>query len=165
MWSSRIQTTAALVRAIQAAPQRPDVFVNVSGVSIYPPDGRTYTETMQPPPEYDFMSRLCHHWEEAANLPADVLAAGTRLVKVRCGVVLGREGGMVASLWPPFKMGVGGRIGDGLQPLPWIHADDIVGLIRYAVETPAIRAAVLNGVAPELVTNAEFTKVMGWGER
>lgn len=158
VWCSRINTTRALVRAIDAAPQRPDVFVNVSGVSIYPADDVVYTESSAPLPEYDFMSKLCHHWEESANLPANVLAAGTRCVKIRCGVVLGRESGMIASLLPPFQWGVGGRVGNGCQPLPWIHADDIVGLIRFAVETPAIRMAVLNGVAPQIVTNGEFTK-------
>lgn len=161
VWSSRVNTTAALVRAITAAPQRPAVFVSVSGVSVYPPDGRTYTELSQPLREYDYMSKLCHRWEEAANLPAEVLAGGTRLVKVRCGVVLGREGGMVQSLWPAFWWGVGGRVGDGTQPLPWIHADDIVGVVRHAVETPSIQLAVLNGVAPQCITNAEFTKVRG----
>lgn len=117
-----------------------------------------HTESGAPLREFDFMSKLCHHWEEAANLPADVLDAGTRCVKIRCGVVLGREGGMIASLLPPFRCGVGGRVGSGCQALPWIHADDIVGLIRFAIETPAIRLAVLNGVAPQIVTNAEFTR-------
>lgn len=161
VWCSRVNTTAALVRAIAAADRPPDVFVSISGVSIYPPDGRTYTETTATPIEYDFMSKLCHHWEEAANLPAEVLAAGTRLVKIRCGVVLGREGGMVAALWPTFRLGLGGRVAGGEQPLPWIHADDIAGLVRHAVETPTMRLAVLNGVAPQIVTNAEFTKVCG----
>lgn len=73
--------------------------------------------------------------------------------------MLGREGGMIASMWPPFSLGLGGRIGAGTQPLPWIHADDIVGLIRFGMESPSVNRAVLNGVAPQIVTNSEFTKV------
>lgn len=73
--------------------------------------------------------------------------------------MLGREGGMIASMLPPFLLGLGGRIGSGQQPLPWIHADDIVGLIRFGIDTPTINRAVLNGVAPQIISNAEFTKV------
>lgn len=66
---------------------------------------------------------------------------------------------MIASMLPPFLLGLGGRVGTGTQPLPWIHADDIVGLIRFGIDTTTINRAVFNGVAPQIITNAEFTKV------
>lgn len=73
---------------------------------------------------------------------------------------MGREGGMIKSMLPPFLLGLGGRVGTGTQTWPWIHADDIVGLIRFGIDTPTINRAVLNGVAPQIITNAEFTKVI-----
>lgn len=77
MWSSRINTTGALVKAISLAPNKPSVFVNLSGVSIYPADGETYSEDSPPVPPTDYMSKLCHRWEEAANLNDTIT---TRLV-------------------------------------------------------------------------------------
>lgn len=79
-------------------------------------------------------------------------------MRVRTGVVIGRNGGMIKSLKLPFWFGVGGQIGDGKQQLPWIHIDDLCQLIKYSIENNKV-SGVLNGVAPDIVTNGEFTKV------
>lgn len=74
--------------------------------------------------------------------------------------MLGREGGMIQSLMLPFWLGLGGRIGGGKQPLPWIHIIDLCELIRFCIETKSIDKAILNGVAPDIITNEQFTKVI-----
>lgn len=150
VWNSRVNTTSALVRAIAQETDKKVVFVNISGVSLYPADDKVHDES-SPCVSSDYMSRLCVEWERAATL------APCRTVKIRTGVVLGREGGMIANLYTPFFFGLGGPVGEGKQPLPWIHIDDLCRLIQYAVETESVEG-VLNGVAPELVTNLQFSK-------
>lgn len=152
VWNSRINSTSSIVKAIKASTVKPDVFVNISGVSHYKPnDKKIYTED-DAGEDYDFMSKLCMEWEKAATISSD---AGVRNVKIRTGVVLGREGGMIASLYVPFFMGAGGPVASGKQPLPWIHIDDLCHLIKYSIENPKIEG-VLNGVAPQIITNGEF---------
>lgn len=80
-------------------------------------------------------------------------------VKIRCGVVLGRGGGMIKSLYLPFYLGLGGPVFPGSQPLPWIHITDICNLIHFCVEENQTKKFVVNGVAPQIVTNQEFSKV------
>ncbi|XP_058444041.1 epimerase family protein SDR39U1 [Malaya genurostris] len=153
VWNSRINTTAACVRAIEKATIKPSVFVSISGVSHYAGGPQINTEDTETV-EFDFMSRLCHEWEKAANLSDNSIC---RSVKIRSGVVIGRDGGMIKSLILPFWLGLGGPIGDGRHDLPWIHIDDLCQLIKYAIEKPEV-AGVLNGVAPQMITNLEFTK-------
>lgn len=95
--------------------------------------------------EFDFLSRLCFEWENAANSVKDTI----RNVIIRSGVVLGRNGGLIKQLWLPFYFGVGGPVGTGNQFLPWIHIDDLANLIIYSIETEKVRG-VLNGVAPDV---------------
>lgn len=140
------------MRAIEGAAVKPDVFVNISGVSNYKPnDKKVYTED-DPSEDYDYLSKLCIDWEKAATIPKET---GVRNVKIRTGVVLGREGGMIQSLFVPFFMGAGGPVASGNQPLPWIHIDDLCNLIKYSIETPKVEG-VLNGVAPQIITNRDF---------
>lgn len=150
VYNSRINTTSALVRAITQEPHKKVVFINISGVSLYPADGKEHDEN-SPPVSTDFMSRLCVEWEKAAT------GAPCRTVKIRTGVVLGRDGGMIQNLYHPFFFGLGGPIGEGKQPLPWIHIEDLCRLIKYAIETDAVEG-VLNGTAPEIIDNLKFTK-------
>lgn len=153
VWNSRINTTTSLVRAITAAEKKPLVFVNLSGVSNYKPsEEKVYTEE-DSGEEYDFMSKLCIEWEKAATISKDV---EVRNVKIRTGVVLGREGGMIASLIFPFWFGFGGPVASGRQPLPWIHISDLCNLIKFSIENKKVEG-VLNGVAPQIITNAEFS--------
>lgn len=157
VYNSRINTAKSLVRAIEAAPKKPEVFVNISGVSNYKPDAKkVYTEE-DTSVDYDFMSNLCIEWEKAATIPKEI---GVRNVKIRTGVVLGREGGMIQSLFLPFFLGVGGPVASGVQPLPWIQIEDLCNLIKFSVENPKVEG-ILNGVAPQVVTNADFSQAFG----
>jgi uncharacterized protein (TIGR01777 family) len=111
----------------------------------------------QSTPAQDFLGSLCIEWEREAQAAE---ALGVRVVCVRTGVVLDTRGGALAKMLPPFKMGAGGRLGDGRHWMSWIHADDLCAMYRFAVETPTVRGAI-NGVAPNPVTNTEFTKALG----
>lgn len=153
VWNSRINTTAACARAIERATVKPRIFVNISGVSHYP-DGAQENSEESKTTEFDFMSRLCHEWEKASNLSDN---STCRVVRIRSGVVIGREGGMIKSLIVPFWFGLGGPIGDGSHNLPWIHVQDLCNLIKFSIEKPEV-SGVLNGVAPEIITNYQFSK-------
>ena len=150
---SRIDTARRIVAAIGAAPDKPAVLVSGSAVGIYGSRGDELL-TEQSAPGDDFLARLCVDWEAAAQ------GAGVRTVTLRTGVVLAREGGALAKLLLPFKLGAGGPIGRGRQYMAWIHRDDIVGLILHAIDTPSLEGP-LNGVAPESVRNAAFGKALG----
>lgn len=163
VWNSRVNTCEALSRAIQRAKEKPQVYISMSGVGIYEPsETATYTEE-NPVREFDFLSKLCMHWEAAARLPVDV-SAECRNVVIRSGVVLGRDGGMIQQLYTPFYLCLGGPIGSGQQFLPWIHVQDLTRLILFAIDNKSA-FGVLNGVAPQPVTNKEFSdafaKAMG----
>lgn len=155
VWNSRVNTTAALAKAVTEAVKKPDVFISISGVGIYRPcEGAEYTEESRNE-EYDFLSKLCHEWEAAAKIPSDI---NVRQVIIRSGVVLGRRGGMVKQLYLPFYLGLGGPVLPGDQFLPWIHVNDLTRLILFAIENDKIRG-ILNGVAPQTITNKVFTNV------
>jgi len=156
VWASRVSTTQYLADAIKAAEQKPEVFVTMSGVGFYPTGSEeVFTEESEVIPA-DFLSRLCVDWEEAGRSHG----TDTRTVHVRCGVVLGRNGGMVQQLFAPFYLGVGGPVGHGNQPMPWIHVVDAVGLFEHSLATPSVQG-VVNGVAPHIITNREFSKAFG----
>ena len=150
---SRIDTARRIVAAIGAAAEKPAVLVAGSAVGIYGSRGDELLSEESAPGD-DFLARLCVDWEAAAQ------GAGVRTVTLRTGVVLAREGGALAKLLLPFKLGAGGPIGRGRQYMPWIHRDDIVGLILHAIDTPSLEGP-LNGVAPAPVTNAAFGKALG----
>jgi uncharacterized protein (TIGR01777 family) len=101
-----------------------------------------------------FLSDICVEWETEA---ARAREFGVRVAHTRIGVVLSPEGGALEKMLTPFKLGLGGRLGSGRQWFPWIHLDDIVGVFRHALMTPAINGAI-NGVAPGIVTNKDFTR-------
>lgn len=154
VYNSRINTTKALAKAIAQAKEKPSVFVSMSGVGVYKPDGDVeYTEESKVE-SFDFFSKLCLEWEKASRLAPD----DCRIVNIRSGVVLGREGGMIGHLYLPFFLGLGGPVGDGHQYLPWIHINDLTKLIIFAVQTPTV-SGILNGVAPKPATNKQFTAV------
>lgn len=150
---SRVEGTRRLVEALGRLPRRPAVLVCASAIGIYGSRGEEIL-TESAPPGAGFLAQVCVDWEQTAT---DAEALGLRVVRLRTGMVLGREGGALARLLLPFKAGLGGRLGDGRQWMSWIHRDDLVELIRFAVEEPALRGAV-NAVAPAPVTNAEFTR-------
>ncbi|VEN59572.1 unnamed protein product [Callosobruchus maculatus] len=159
VYNSRVYTTSTLAKAINDASVKPSVFVTISGVGAYKPDPKKeYTEE-SPCGDFDFFSKLCKDWESAAKLSLESKEK-CRLVTIRSGVVLGREGGMIKQLYLPFYLGLGGPIGMGEQFMPWIHIDDLASLIVYAIENPKVEG-VLNGVAPTPCTNKEFSLAFG----
>jgi len=148
---SRVRSTERLVRALSAQPRRPAVLVCGSAIGIYGSRGdEILTESSAP--GNDYLAEVCREWEKQA---AKAESLGIRVARVRTGIVLGKGGGALAKMLPPFKMFVGGRIGSGKQWMSWIHLDDLVGIICHALVNPMNGA--FNGTAPKPVTNAEFT--------
>src|SRR5262249_20047453 len=141
-------------------PTRPDgsprVLVNAGAIGWYGPHGDE-TLTEESPPANDFLADLCVQWEKAAR---SAESAGVRCAVVRVGVVLDKDGGALAKLLTPFKMCVGGPVGNGRQWMSWIHHEDLVGLFLLGLDNPAA-SGPLNGTAPNPVTNREFSKALG----
>ncbi|CAG0914151.1 unnamed protein product [Notodromas monacha] len=162
VWNSRINTTKLLRDAIVGAEKRPDVFVSTSAVGFYQPNNaREYTEESEGG-KGDYLAELCAAWEDAAQIPEDVAVrhAIIRIGKYNICVVLGRDGGVIQNMYWPFFFGVGGHVGSGGQPFPWIHVADVARLFVYAVENPQVKG-VLNGVAPNLISNSQFATALG----
>jgi uncharacterized protein (TIGR01777 family) len=153
---SRVEVTRAVADAIGAASPRPTVLVNASAVGFYGPRGDEELGEDEGPGE-DFLARVCVAWEREAERAE---AHGTRVVRLRVGLVLGEAGGVLEKMIPAFKMFVGGPIGDGRQWVPWVHVDDIVGMIVLALDQGALTGAV-NGTAPTPVRFADFAKALG----
>lgn len=152
---SRIMGTRRLVEALSQLQKRPGVLVSASAIGYYGNRGdEILTEASAP--ASGFLAELCRDWEKEAEAAERL---GVRVVKLRIGVVLGPGGGALARMLPPFKMGVGGRLGSGNQWMSWIHIDDVAALIRFVLEQSTIRGPV-NATAPNPVTNAEFTGIL-----
>jgi uncharacterized protein (TIGR01777 family) len=149
---SRVISTRNLVNGMRAMAEKPAVFISSSAVGFYGDRGDEPLDE-QSPAGRGFMPEICKAWEQEAE---QVKAAGIRLILVRTGVVLSREGGALEKMMMPFKLGLGGKLGNGRQWFPWIHIDDIVGIYRYALANELIKGPI-NGTAPAPVTNAEFT--------
>jgi uncharacterized protein (TIGR01777 family) len=148
---SRVEGTRRLVDALSTQSRRPRVLVCASAVGYYGSRGdQILTEASSA--GTDFLACVVVDWEEAAQLAE---ALNIRVVRLRFGMVLG-EGGALAKLLPPFRFGVGGRLGSGHQWMAWIHLEDAINLILFALSYSAIRGAV-NATAPHPVTNQEFT--------
>jgi len=153
---SRVSATRSLVAAIAAAKNPPPVFLSGSAVGYYGPRGDEKIPE-DTPPGSDFLANVCVQWEaEAKRAPS----AATRLVCLRTGLVLERDGGALPQMLPPFRFGVGGPVGSGRQYWPWIHRADWIGLVQWAIRTPTVSGAI-NLTAPNPVTNAEFAKALG----
>jgi len=150
---SRVVTTRNLVAGLRSMDARPGVLVSASAVGFYGNRGDEQLEEGSPPGR-GFMCDVCREWEEEAERARE---SDIRVVQVRTGVVLSAEGGALRKMLTPFKLGLGGRLGDGKQWFPWIHIEDIVGIFRHAIFTSSL-AGPLNGAAPEAVTNSEFTR-------
>jgi hypothetical protein len=156
--TSRVESTEALVRALAAQPEgeRPECLVCASAVGYYGSRGDTQLdETAEP--GAGLLAEVCTAWERAAR---GAEALGVRTVRLRIGVVLANEGGALPMIARVFRIGLGGRLGDGRQWFPWIAIDDLVAMTRAAVDDPRWSGAV-NAVAPGVVTNAEFTRALG----
>jgi uncharacterized protein (TIGR01777 family) len=150
---SRIAGTRHLVEGLEACEQRPRVLVSTSAVGYYGDrDDEVLTEASAPAD--DFLAEVCVAWEREA-LRAEQL--GMRVVIIRTGIVMGKEGGALAKMMFPFKMGLGGPLGSGKNWMPWIHVADLASLYMYAATNDSVRGP-MNGSAPNPVMNKEFTK-------
>lgn len=154
--SSRIDTTRALVAAVAKAKQKPKFLINGSAVGYYGPRGDE-TITEESGPGDDFLARTCVEWEEEAKRAESY---GLRVVRLRTGIVLGKNGGALAKMVPPFKFFVGGPLGTGKQWLSWIHIEDEIGLILF-VMNHSTASGPFNATAPNPVTMREFCKTLG----
>jgi uncharacterized protein (TIGR01777 family) len=155
---SRVVPTTLLAETVAGLAKPPSVLVSSSAVGWYGDRGsEVLTETSPPPSAPGFLADLARQWE-AATTPAE--AAGIRTVHIRTGIVLAAEGGALAQLLTPFKLGLGGRIGSGKQYMSWIAIDDEIGAIVHAI-TDRDLAGPVNLTAPTPVTNAEFTAALG----
>jgi uncharacterized protein (TIGR01777 family) len=153
---SRVRATRSLVAAIARALQPPAVFASGSAVGYYGPRGDELV-TEDTPPGTDFLARVCVQWEAEA---VRAIGPRTRVVCIRTGLVLERDGGALPQMLPPFRFGAGGPVGSGRQYWPWIHRADWIGIVRWAIETSTVSGPV-NATAPEPVTNAEFARALG----
>jgi uncharacterized protein (TIGR01777 family) len=152
---SRVLPTRALVERFEGLRRRPPVFISMSGAAVYGDRGDEVLTEASPLGTTDgFLVRLSGEWEAAAR-GAERL--GMRVVLLRSGVVLGRDGGMLSKISLPFRFGLGGRLGGGKQYFPWVHIEDAVGIILWAAGHDDLSGPV-NLVAPEPVTNGEFTE-------
>jgi uncharacterized protein (TIGR01777 family) len=153
--SSRIDTTRALVGALAKMNARPRVLVSASAIGIYGNRGDELL-TEESNAGAGFLAELAREWEEEA-LKAESI--GIRVVLARFGIILARDGGALAKMVTPFKLGVGGKLGSGAQWMSWVTLEDVVGILRMAIDKADVRGAV-NVVAPKPVQNAEFTKLL-----
>jgi uncharacterized protein len=152
---SRIDSTRRVVDALRAADPRPRVLVSQSAEGYYPRGQEPVSEDS--PPGTGFLSETVQAWEAEAHKAEEL---GVRVVTTRTGVVLSKEGGALAKMLTPFKLGVGGPVAGGSQPFPWVHVSDAAGALIFLLDTDSASGAV-NVVAPEKHTNGTFTKVFG----
>ena len=152
---SRVNGTRVLVDALKALHNPPKIFISASATGFYGDRGaEILTETSAA--GSGFLPEVCAAWEEEIEKAEEF----ARVVYLRIGVVLAKDGGALDKMLTPFKFGVGGTIGSGKQYMSWIAIDDLVKIFHYALENPELTGAI-NAVAPNPVTNDEFTKTLG----
>ncbi len=153
IFASRVIGTSNLVKAIASLQNPPRLLISASAVGYYGSRGNELLNESAGP-GHDFLADVCVAWESAALAAAQ---AGIRVVLPRIGLVLGPEGGALSKMLLPFKFGLGGRLGDGQQWMPWIHIEDLVQLVLFLVEHETLQGPV-NTTSPNPVTNTEFTE-------
>jgi len=153
---SRRLATRSITAAINAAAAPPSLLVNGSAVGYYGPCGDEVL-TEDAAAGHDFLANVCTMWEAEAQAAA---SNRTRVVMVRTGIVLEKDGGALPPMLPPFRFGAGGPVGSGRQYWPWIHRADWIGLLQWILQTAAVTGAV-NATAPNPVSNAEFAHTLG----
>ena len=153
---SRTKGTAVLTRALAGLASRPSLLISASGVDYYGPHGDEAV-TEETPAGAGFLAHVCKQWEDATKPAAD---AGIRVVRIRTGPVLSADGGVLQRLLLPFRMGLGGRVGNGEQYMSWIELDDHVAAILHVLARGE-SAGSYNLTAPNPVTNREFTNALG----
>ncbi|WP_085701799.1 TIGR01777 family oxidoreductase [Pseudomonas sp. B15(2017)] len=157
LWSSRITLTESLLAWLENCGQKPSLLISGSAVGWYGDGGERELTEDSPPVIDDFASQLCIAWEETAQRAE---AMDIRVVLVRTGLVLSAEGGFLSRLLLPFKLGLGGPLGNGRQWMPWIHIDDQIALIDFLLHRNQA-SGPYNACAPNPVRNREFARTLG----
>lgn len=152
LWESRVNLTNELVRHIATAGDKPSVLISGSAVGYYGNRGDMALDEAENAGE-DFGAQLCKAWEDAAHAAEQV---GVRVCLLRTGLVLSRDGGMLGRMLPPFRLGLGTRLGDGKQWMSWVHIDDYIEIVLRLLNDMQA-SGPYNMTAPHPVTNAEFT--------
>jgi uncharacterized protein len=153
---SRVSATRSIVSAISKAENKPSVMVSASGIHIHDHTIDTiYNESSEP--GNDFLANVCLTWESEAKKVED---ENVRLAIVRFGIVLGETGGALQRMLLPFKLFAGGPLGSGKQWMPWVHIDDVIGIVRFAIENQHVTGP-LNATSPNQLTNKEFSNLLG----
>ncbi len=156
IYETRVLSTKALVDAMRTVADRPKVLVSGSAVGYYGDRGDDELAEQEPPGS-DFLATLCTDWEREA-VGAEEL--GVRVVRFRTGLVVGPGGGFLKPMLPLFRLGLGGPLGSGRQWWPWVHMQDVVGLMRFAIENDSVTGPV-NGTSPAPARQREFAKTLG----
>lgn len=151
---SRWAITKQLVAAIKAASSPPSVLISGSAIGIYGRQQQQFIDEDYQPFHAEFSSELCQRWEQLA---LEAQSAKTRVCLLRTGIVLANEGGALKKMLLPFKLGLGGRIGNGEQYMSWLHLHDMLRLIDFLLQHPTLTGA-FNATAPNPVTNTEFSR-------
>lgn len=154
--TSRVETTTLIAKTIVGLARPPRVLVNASAIGIYGDRGNEVLDESSAPGS-GFLAEVAQAWEASAG---PVIERGIRTVFTRFGIVLGAAGGALEKMLPPFRLGAGGRLGNGKQWMSWVTLDDVVAAIDYAITSDRVSGPV-NVVAPNPVTNAEFTHDLG----
>ena len=151
---SRIALTHKLLEFVSQLPHKPEVLISGSAIGIYGDQGDTQITEAFTSTSTDFARQLCQDWEHAAD---DFAALGIRVCLIRTGLVLDNDGGLLQSMLPAFKLGLGGRLGNGQQWMAWIHRQDWVGIVDRLLNDRSL-SGPFNATAPEPVTNSEFSR-------
>lgn len=153
---SRVAGTRLLSETLARLARRPAFFISASAIGFY---GNRGDEELgeDAPSGTGFLAEVCREWEGATRPAAD---AGIRVVNLRIGMVLARDGGALDKMLPPFRLGLGGPLGDGAMWMSWIHLHDLVAAIRFCADTPELSGPV-NALAPNPVRNRDFTRALG----
>ena len=155
--TSRIDTTEKIIEFIQSSKHKPKLLINGSAIGYYGINKTNNAIDENGTGDDSFSSQLCKQWETVA---LEANSFGVRTCLLRTGIVLGINGGALKKMSPPFKIGLGGKIGSGQQWMSWIHLDDLVGIILYCIEHDDLYGAI-NGTSPNPSTNQDFTKTLG----
>ncbi len=157
LWDSRVALTERLLAWLEARPQRPRVLISGSAVGWYGDGGERELHESDAPVVEDFAAQLCGAWEETAQRAE---ALGMCVVLLRTGLVLASDGGFLKRLLLPFRLGLGGPIGNGRQWMPWIHLQDQIGLIDFLLQRDDARGPY-NACAPQPARNRDFARALG----
>jgi len=157
LYCSRIDSTKLLANALAGLKNKPKLFLSASAIGFYGPHQSHENVDERTPLGHDYLAQICQHWEAATK---EAQEAGIRVILMRTGVVLSNTGGALAQMLPIFKSGLGGKISSGKQMMSWIALDEIPMIINHMIEHEDISGPV-NVVAPQPVSNKEFTRALG----